>query len=85
MMEMANDERHAGCREGVRFSCIYKSARKQIVKSALSITLAGGRGANKYVVECAFGADADLGQIVKFVDAEPVTSRCASRQLWRRT
>jgi hypothetical protein len=28
------------CREEVRFSCIYKSARKQIIKSALANNVA---------------------------------------------
>jgi hypothetical protein len=32
----------------VRFSCIYKSARKQIVKSALRINLPSGLRANKH-------------------------------------
>jgi hypothetical protein len=34
--------------EEVRFSCIYKSARKQIVKSALAIKLASRSGAHKH-------------------------------------
>jgi hypothetical protein len=41
-----NGMRAAG--EEVRFSCIYKSARKQIVKSALRINVASGLRANKH-------------------------------------
>jgi hypothetical protein len=48
-MRAAGEESH--------FSCIYKSARKQIVKSALEISLASGSGANKLAVERAFGTD----------------------------
>jgi hypothetical protein len=48
MMEWPTTNVMRAAGEEVRFSCIYKSARKQIVKSALRINVASGLRAHKH-------------------------------------
>jgi hypothetical protein len=48
MMDRPTTDVMRAAGEEVRFSCIYKSARKQIVKSALAIKIAGGLQAHKH-------------------------------------